>query len=76
MTLTSFQKVASFLRSQGIEPTLDMLSLETKEWRKLLKLANEWEAQTKLHTQPEPTKEELEMERIQENDKNLYHSSR
>lgn len=75
MKLASFQKVASFLRSQGIEPKLDMLSLETKEWNKLLKLANEWEAQAKMHTQPELTEEEMEADKIADDKETLFYSA-
>ena len=74
MKLESFQKVASFLRAQGIEPKLDMLSLEPKEWRKLLDLANQWEKQNKLHRQPELTPEEIELEKKQDAEELLYWS--
>jgi hypothetical protein len=75
MRLESFQKVVSFLRSQGIEPGLDMLRLEAKEWNKLLKLANEYEKTVEQHTQPELSEAELEEEKRIEAEANLYHSS-
>jgi hypothetical protein len=75
MRLESFQKVVSFLRSQGIEPGLDMLRLEAKEWNKLLKLANEYEKTVEQHTQPELSEAELEEEKRIEAEANLFHSS-
>ena len=76
MTLTQFQRVASFLKAQGIALELDMLSLEPGAWSNLLNLTSEWEEEIESHKQLEPTKEELEMERLQEANNNLYHSSR
>ena len=76
MTYTQFQRVASFLKAQGIALELDMLSLEPGAWSNLLNLTSEWEEEIESHKQLEPTKEELEMERIQEANNNLYHSSR
>lgn len=74
MKLENFQRVASFLRAQGIEPGLDMLRLEPSEWRKLLNLAKEWEASVKVHRQPELTKEEAELERKQDDEITMYWS--
>lgn len=74
MKLENFQRVASFLRAQGIEPGLDMLRLEPQEWRKLLDLAKQWEESVRLHRQPELTKEEAELERKEEAEKDLYWS--
>ena len=76
MTLSQFQRVASFLKAQGIALELDMLSLEPGAWSNLLNLTSEWEEEIESHKQLEPTKEELEMERLQEANNNLYHSSR
>ena len=76
MKLENFQRVASFLRAQGIEPKLDMLSLEPKEWRKLLDLAKQWEASVnKMHRQPELTPEEIEDENKREAALDLYWSA-
>ncbi len=74
MKLESFQRVASFLRAQGIEPGLDMLRLEPNEWRKLLNLAKEWEKTVESHKQPEMSEAELEEEKRLEAEKNLFHS--
>lgn len=74
MKLENFQRVASFLRAQGIEPGLDMLRLEPNEWRKLLNLAKEWENSVSDHRQPEMSEQELAEEKRLEDEKNLFHS--
>lgn len=75
LNLHNFQRAASFLRAQGIEPNLDMLRLEPGEWRSLLDLAAEWEKQVKAHQQPTLTDEEIEEEKKREYEANLYHSA-
>jgi len=74
MKLESFQRAVSFLRAHGIEPGLDMLSLEPKAWNSLLALVREWERANKMHRQPELTTEELELEKKAEDEELLYWS--
>jgi hypothetical protein len=76
MKLTSFQRAVSFLRAHGIEPKLDMLSLEPREWDKLLSLVREYEKTVEQHRQPELSEAELEEEKRIDDDENLYHSCR
>lgn len=74
MKLDSFQRAATFLRAQGIEPGLDMLRLEPGEWRKLMALVKEYEKAVESHRQPEMSEAELEEEKRLEADANLFHS--
>lgn len=76
MKLEVFQRVSAFLRSQGIEPGLDVLRLEPAEWKKLVSLSREWEKSVKLHVQPELTPEEIEDERKREAEIDLYWSAK
>ena len=69
-----FQRAVLFLKAQGIEPTLDMLSLEPGEWNCLMNLVAEYEAIVAAHKQPELSEAELEEEARLEADENLFHS--
>lgn len=74
MNYNEFQKAVSFLKAQGIEPTLDMLRLESGEWNRLMKLVAEYEKEVQAHKQPEMSEAELEEEKRIEADENLFHS--
>ena len=87
-TLKDFQLVKLFLSSNGIEPTINMVTVRDPEWNDLVLLAREWEAEAeaaiaeekaKLEAMTDQEKEEMEARAAAdaklEREKILYHSS-